>query len=355
MTYITLSNKWRPKNLNALIGQDQAIFSLKNIIKSKKIHPAYIIHGPQGTGKTSLARIITKCINCEKQITKNPCNNCNCCISIEKNKNNDSIEIDGASKTKIEEIKNIIDLAQYKNSNNRYRTFIIDECHMLSQSSFNYLLKILEEPYINTIYILITTQIEKIPKTVLSRCINLQLNKLNKKNIKTHVKKILKEENVIFDDISLDYIAIFSNGSLRSAINIIEKLITENKIINKKDTRLLLGILPDLSILFIIKNMYEKDIKNLISNIKKITEICLNYKNIFIQIQITLYKILLYKADIIYDKNLCEYNIFIYLSKKMNKNYIINLYNKFIELTLSNNVINDIDFEIALISFSIEL
>lgn len=136
MTYITLTNLWRPKELNDLIGQDQAIFALKNIIKSKKIHPAYIIYGPQGIGKTSLARIITKCVNCEIKITINPCNICNCCVSINNNKSIDSIEIDGASKTKVEEIKSIIDIAQYKNSNNRYRTFIIDECHMLSQNSF---------------------------------------------------------------------------------------------------------------------------------------------------------------------------------------------------------------------------
>ncbi|HIH2762805.1 MAG TPA: DNA polymerase III subunit gamma/tau [Candidatus Azoamicus sp.] len=355
MTYITLSNKWRPKELNALIGQDQIVFSLKNIIENKKIHPAYIIHGPQGTGKTSLARILTKCVNCEKQITTHPCNNCNCCISIEKNKNIDSIEIDGASKTKIDEIKNIIDVAQYKNSNNRYKTFIIDECHMLSQSSFNYLLKILEEPYINTLYILVTTQIEKIPKTIISRCINLQLNKLNKKNIKTHIKKILKAENIIFDDISIDYISIFSNGSLRTAINMIEKLISDEQIINKKDTRLLLGILPDLSILFIIKNIYEKDIKNLIGNVKKITATSANYKNILIQIQFMLYKILLYKTNIIYDKKLCDYVIFIYLSKIMKKTEIIRLYTKFIELTLDSNIMNDIDFEMTLISSSIEV
>jgi DNA polymerase-3 subunit gamma/tau len=353
MTYITLTNKWRPKNLNNLIGQDQVVFSLKNIIESKKIHPAYIIHGPQGTGKTSLARIITKCVNCEKKITINPCDHCICCISINKNKNTDSIEIDGASKTKIEEIKNIIEIAQYKSSNNRYRTFIIDECHMLSQSSFNYLLKTLEEPYINTLYILITTQIEKIPKTIISRCINLQLNKLNKKNIKTHITTILKEENIFFDNISLDYISIFSNGSLRSAINTIEKITSKEKIINTKNTRLMLGILPDLSILFIIKNIHEKDIKNLISNIKKITELGLNNKNILIQIQIMLYKILLYKSNIIYDENLCKYKIFTYLSKVMTKEKITNLYNKLIDITIDNNIINEIDFEMSLINFSI--
>lgn len=353
MTYITLANKWRPKKLNNLIGQDQSIFSLKNIIESKKIHPAYIIHGPQGTGKTSLARIITKCVNCEKKITIDPCDNCFCCKSINTNKNIDSIEIDGASKTKIEEIKSIIELAQYKNSNNRYRTFIIDECHMLSLSSFNYLLKTLEEPYPNTVYILITTQIEKIPKTIISRCINLQLNKLNKEKIKTHIKNILKEEHIFSDNISLDYISIFSNGSLRSAINTIEKITSKEKIINIKNTRLMLGILPDLSILFIIKSMYEKDIKNLISNIKKITELGLNNKNILIQIQITLYKILLYKSNIIYDENLCKYKIFLYLSKIITKEKIINLYNRLIDFTIDNNIINEIDFEMILINFSI--
>lgn len=352
MTYTILANKWRPQKLNNLIGQDQAVFSLKNIIIKKKIHPAYIIYGPQGTGKTSLARIIIKCINCETNITINPCNNCYCCKSIENSKNMDSIEIDGASTTRIEDIKNIIDIAQYKNSNNRYKTFIIDECHMLSQNSFNYLLKILEEPYKNTIYILITTQIEKIPKTIISRCINLQLKKLNKKIIKTHLKNILNEENIDFDDVSLDYISIFSNGSLRSAINTVERLTSLEKKIEKNTTRVLLGILPDLSILFIIKSIQEKDIKNLIGNIKKITGLGLNYKNILIQMQLTLYKILLYKANIIYDKNLCKYIIFIYLSKIISKDKINKLYNDLIEMTLYDNFINETDFEMSLITLS---
>lgn len=353
MTYITLANKWRPQNLNTLVGQDQAIFSIKNIIKNKNIHPAYLIHGPQGTGKTSLARIIIKCINCETKITINPCKICNSCKSIDDNINIDSIEIDCASKTKIDEIKNIIDIAQYKNSRNRFRTFILDECHMLSQSSFNYLLKILEEPYINTIYILITTQIEKLPKTIISRCIDLQLKKLSKKCIKITLKNILNEENIIFDEISLDYITIFSYGSLRTAINIIEKLISKEKIINKRYTRMLLGILPDLSILFIIKSIYEKDIKNIISNIKKISEIGINYKNILIQLQIMLYKLLLYKSGIIYDELLCKYKIFVYLSKKIKKEELTTLYNKLIEITLDNNIIQDTDFETFLITLLI--
>lgn len=218
---------------------------------------------------------------------------------------------------------------------------------------FNYLLKILEEPYENTLYILVTTQIEKIPKTIISRCINLQLNKLNKKNTKKQLIKILNTENIQFDLQTLDYITIFSHGSLRSAINIIEKLTSEEKIIEKTHTRFLLGILPELSILFIIKSIHDKDIKNMIGNIKKITTHELNYKNILIQIQFIIYKILLYKAKIIYDKNLCKYKIFIYLSNIISKEELSALYTKLIEITLENNNINDIDFEMFLINIAI--
>ena len=178
MNYQILTPKWRPKHLNDLIGQDENIYTIKNIIKSKSIHNAYLISGQQGIGKTSLARIIIKCINCKTNITINPCNKCSCCLEIENNKSIDSLEIDAASKTKVEEIKEIINFSNYKNSQNRFKTYIIDECHMLSINSFNYLLKILEETKNNIIYILVTTQKEKIPETIISRCINLNLKSL---------------------------------------------------------------------------------------------------------------------------------------------------------------------------------
>lgn len=356
MLYEILANKWRPKNLNELVGQAQATFIIKNFIKNKTIHHSYIISGPQGIGKTSLARILIKSLNCETSITLTPCNNCSCCLSIENNKNIDSIEIDAASKTKVEDIKEIIDLAKYKNSINRFKTFIIDECHMLSQNSFNYLLKILEEPIPNTIYILVTTQIEKIPKTIISRCIDLRLNKLNKKDIKKKLIHILTVEQIEYDDWSLNYISIFSNNSLRQALNIIEKITNfKERNININTTRHLLGILPELSILFIIKSIVDKDIINLLKNIKKITENTLNYKNILIQIQTTLYKILLYKKKIIYDSVIIQYKIFIYLSKKLTENKINIIYLTLIKKQIENIALTDTDFEIILINASISI
>ncbi len=354
MQYKILANKWRPKSLNEIIGQDHIIFIIKNIIKDKNIHHSYIISGPQGSGKTTLARIITKCLNCETQTTITPCNICYCCQTIDKNQNYDSIEIDAASKTKIEDIKDIIDLSKYKNSNNRYKTYIIDECHMLSQSSFNYLLKVLEEPLENTIYILVTTQIEKIPQTIISRCIDLQLKKISNRNIKTRLKNILDKEKITYDNNSLEYISLFSNGSLRQAINTLEKIINlKEKIITLQNTKNALGILSELNVLFIIKSIHDHDTKNLIKNIKQLIKKYIDYKNLLTQIQLILYKILLHKIRINYDKMLSKYNIFIYLSQKLTKDDIISMYITLIKIQTEYIIINDLDFEIILINLSL--
>lgn len=351
MQHKTLTNKWRPKKLNDIIGQDQSIFIIKNIISTKKIHNSYIINGPQGTGKTSLARIIAKCLNCEVSLTTNPCDKCYCCQSITKGNNIDLIEIDAASKTKIEDIKEITDLSKYKNSNNRYKIFIIDECHMLSISSFNYLLKILEEPTNYTIYILITTQIEKIPQTIISRCIDIQLNKISKKNIKKRLTYIINSEKITCDNYSLEYVSNFSNGSMRQAINTIEKLIQfKDNAININNIIYILGLIPEISILFIIKNIYECDIKNILKMIKNLTQKNLNYKNILIQIQIMLNKIILYKTNIIYDQIIIKYKIFLYLSKKLKYKDINNIYLNI--LTFLNSDITETDFEIILINLA---
>jgi len=325
MNYTILSNKWRPKNLDEVVGQEESIYTIKNIIKSKSIHNAYLISGQQGTGKTSLARIIIKCINCKINITINPCNKCSCCIEIENDTNIDSIEIDAASKTKVEEIKEIINSSHYKNTQNRFKTYIIDECHMLSINSFNYLLKILEETKYNIIYILITTQLEKIPETIISRCINLNLKKISKNNIKKRLLQIFKNENLNYNDQAVNKLIDFSNGSMRQTLNTLEKL-NKTKYININSIQLLLGLTSDEKILLIIKNIYDADYNNLIKNTKILINNNHNMQNILTQIQIMLYKISLHKLKINYDKNDIKNTIFLYLSNKLTMKNIETIY-----------------------------
>jgi len=314
MTYKILANKWRPKSLDEIIGQEEAVYIVKKIIQSNSIHHAFLISGEHGTGKTTLARIITKCVNCKINITVAPCNKCICCTDIDNDNNIDSIEIDAASKTKVEEIRNVMDFTKYKNIQNRFKTYIIDECHMLSISSFNSILKRLEEPKTKVIYILVTTHIEKIPPTIISRCININLKKISQYNIKNRLLHIIKKENFKYNDSAIDKIALFSNGSMRYALNILEKL---NKDITERKVSFLFGIETDDLLLLIIKNIFECNYIKLIGNIKNIIKRSKNIKNILTQIQVIIYKIALYKLNINYDKFLSKDIIFLYLSKKL--------------------------------------
>lgn len=323
MTYITLANKWRPKTLDEIVGQDETIYVIKNILKTKKIPKAYLISGTPGIGKTSLARIITQCINCKTDITTKPCNKCICCTSINAGENTDSIEIDAASKTKVEDIKELINLSQYKSINNRFKTYIIDECHMLSINSFNSLLKILEDTDNSIIYILITTHLYKIPTTIISRCLHLKLKKISNDTMQDKLSLILKNENIAYDNDGLKYIAMFSQGSLRSALNTIEKV---NTSITAHNVTLVLGVINDENILLIIKNLYEDDVKDLIKNTKKIIENNTNVENILTQIQIMLYKLSLHKLKINYDKITSHNILFIYLSKSLTMATLQELY-----------------------------
>jgi DNA polymerase III subunit gamma/tau len=349
---ISLSNKWRPKSLNDIIGQDQTIYTIKNMIKYKNILQSYIIIGQNGIGKTSFARILTKCLNCKIGITDNPCNKCSCCKNIDSNLNIDSIEIDAASNTKFDDIKDLLELSKYKNLFNRYKTFIIDECHMLSNNSFNCLLKKLEEPEKNVIYILVTTEIDKIPPTVISRCINFRLNKLSQKNIKTRLAFILEKENIFYDPYVLEYISIFSDGSMRYAINTLEKTINLfDKKISIDNTRIILGIVPEINIMFILKSILEKNIEDILKLILEFNINNIEYKNIIHQIQIVLYKIFLYKNCINYDKNISKYKIFVFLSKNLTCEHII----KFNKILLKNlkylNFVVDKDLAFKMIIF----
>ncbi len=255
--------KWRPKNFDDFIGQNKIIDILKNSLKLKKIYNVYLFYGIQGIGKTSLARILAKSFNCINGITFNPCCVCNFCISIDSVKSIDVIEIDAASKTKIDDIKDILDKVNYLPIYMKYKIYIIDEVHMLSRYSFNALLKILEEPPEYAKFILATTEFHKIPDTILSRCMILNLIPIKNCYIINRLNFILKKEKITFSEDVLKIISINSNGSMRDALMLTEQLFLlngKNKILIK-DVNKLLNILNNKWIFLFLKYLFIKNKK----------------------------------------------------------------------------------------------
>ena len=243
MSYEVLARKYRPANFEEVVGQDHIIKALVNSIDQKKIHQAYIFSGTRGVGKTTIARILAKCMNCESDSlpTSKPCNTCSNTTEITAGRSVDFLEIDAASNTQVEKIRELIETVEYKPAKGRYKIYLIDEVHMLSTASFNALLKTLEEPPAHVIFIFATTNPEKIPKTVQSRCLQLNLKTVNEEILFKHFKKIIENEKIDSDDESLVLIANSANGSVRDGLTLLDQAIANgNGKLNQDDVKKLL-------------------------------------------------------------------------------------------------------------------
>ncbi|WP_044170127.1 DNA polymerase III subunit gamma/tau [Candidatus Pantoea carbekii] len=225
MNYIVLARKWRPKTFSEVIGQQHIITTLCNSLALKRLHHAYLFSGTHGIGKTSIARLLAKCFNCETGITATPCAQCNSCREFEQARFVDFIEIDAASRTKVEDTRDLLDNMQYTPTYGRFKVYLIDEVHMLSRQSFNALLKTIEEPPTHVKLLLVTTDSHKLPITVRSRCMHLHLHVLNTKQIHLQLKYILRQEKIEFDDQALYLLARASNGSMRDALSLTDQAI----------------------------------------------------------------------------------------------------------------------------------
>lgn len=228
--YTVLARKYRPSTINDLKGQEVLVTTLKNAFASQRIAHAFLLSGVRGVGKTTTARILAKALNCvgidgNGQSTLNPCNQCDQCKSINNDNNLDVLEMDAASKTGIEDIREIIEAVQYKPITSRYKVYIIDEIHMLSKSAFNALLKTLEEPPAFVKFIFATTEIKKVPITIISRCQRFDLRRLTAHELQNHLANICNNEHIIFDNNSLLLIANASEGSVRDSLSILDQAI----------------------------------------------------------------------------------------------------------------------------------
>lgn len=228
MSYLVLARKYRPQNFDELVGQEVLVTTLSNAIKNNRLHHAYILTGIRGVGKTTTARIIAKTINCENAIDAKACGECENCRLISASKHQDVIEIDAASRTGVDDIREIIDSIAYAPVLARYKIYIIDEVHMLSNSAFNALLKTLEEPPAHVKFIFATTEIRKVPVTILSRCQRFDLRRLDETEIANHLKNILIKENLAAEDRALTLIAKTSEGSVRDSLSLLDQALANN-------------------------------------------------------------------------------------------------------------------------------
>jgi DNA polymerase-3 subunit gamma/tau len=230
-SYLVLARKYRPQNFDELVGQEVLVTTLSNAIKNNRLHHAYILTGIRGVGKTTTARIIAKTINCldEAAITSaKACGVCDNCRAISASKHQDVIEIDAASKTGVDDIREIIDSIAYAPVSAKYKIYIIDEVHMLSNNAFNALLKTLEEPPAHVKFIFATTEIRKVPITILSRCQRFDLRRLDENEIASHLKNILQKEELSADDAALQVIAKMSEGSVRDSLSLLDQALASN-------------------------------------------------------------------------------------------------------------------------------
>ena len=241
--YEVLARKYRPHNFKELVGQTHTVRTLVNALDNDNLHHGFLFTGTRGVGKTTIARIFAKSVNCEKGVSSNPCGKCATCVEIDKGQSVDLIELDAASHTGVDHMREILDNAQYTPTKNLYKIYLIDEVHMLSKSSFNALLKTLEEPPSHIKFLLATTDPKKLPITILSRCLQFNLNKLSHDEILNHLKFIMNEEKLKFDDKALSKIAECGNGSMRDALSLLDQSISYgNGSVKENDLKEMLGL-----------------------------------------------------------------------------------------------------------------
>jgi len=225
MSYQVLARKWRPKSFSQLVGQEAVVQALVNGLDNDRVHHAFLFTGTRGVGKTTLARILAKCLNCEAGVSSTPCGECGACVDIDEGRFHDMLEIDAASRTKVDDTRELLETVQFAPARGRFKVYIIDEVHMLSAASFNALLKTLEEPPPHVKFVLATTDPEKIPVTILSRCLRFNLRRLLPNQISGYLESILEDEGIEAEQAAVERISRGADGSMRDALSLLDQAI----------------------------------------------------------------------------------------------------------------------------------
>lgn len=285
MSYQVLARKWRPKKFEELMGQEHVVTVLVNALAQQRLHHAYLFTGTRGVGKTTIARIFAKSLNCEVGVTATPCGTCDTCMEIDQGRFVDLLEIDAASKTKVDDTREILDNVQYAPTRGRYKVYLIDEVHMLSRHSFNALLKTLEEPPEHVKFILATTDPQKLPVTVLSRCLQFHLKALTVNQIETKLAEILENEQVSHENGTLTLLAKAARGSMRDSLSLTDQAIAQGRgSISLANIQQMLGGLDQDWIYKIVIDLLKQDGKSLMSLTQEIASFAPSYTRLFAEL-----------------------------------------------------------------------
>lgn len=259
MSYQVLARKWRPRNFSELVGQSHAVKVLGNSLSEGRVHHAFLFTGTRGVGKTTIARILAKSLNCATGVTAEPCGECENCVAIEENRFVDLLEIDAASRTKVDDTREILDNVQYAPTRGRYKVYLIDEVHMLSRHSFNALLKTLEEPPDHVKFVLATTDPQQIPVTILSRCLQFNLRRLSVEEIGSQLGRILEQEGIEADSAAVEMLARAADGSMRDGLSLLDQALAGGGALDADDVREMLGSVEQRHVHRILQALADGD------------------------------------------------------------------------------------------------
>ncbi|AMN47238.1 DNA polymerase III subunit gamma/tau [Steroidobacter denitrificans] len=297
MSYLALARKWRPRNFEELAGQEHVMRALVNALQTGRVHHAFLFTGTRGVGKTTIARILAKSLNCETGVTPTPCGQCSACREIDEGRFVDLIEVDAASRTKVDDTRELLDNVQYAPARGRYKVYLIDEVHMLSTHSFNALLKTLEEPPPHVKFLLATTDPQKLPVTVLSRCLQFSLKRFTPGMVFNRLTEIVQAENIEFEPEALRLVARAAQGSMRDALSLLDQVIAFcGGTLTAADTRKILGTLDRAQVFTLVDALVARDARRVLDCVSELDEQAPDYGEVLAELAALLQKLALLQA-----------------------------------------------------------